>query len=156
MNSCCLWLQSKGGPEPQNISALSSSGSTGPQIIKPTPLKLPGGRFRCQTQFGCFHSLRESSVAHSLRLSSVSKGPQTHDRKVASVIAKRSSGRFFFLQSKLSALTFIQCPCCPLVTAVACKSSWSFCQKRRWQVTPDNTYTLDPTKLEWANYAVQT
>ena len=29
----------------------------------------------------------------------------------------------------------------------------SFFQKCRWQVTPKHTYTLDPMKLEWADYA---
>ena len=29
----------------------------------------------------------------------------------------------------------------------------SFCQKCRWQVTPKHTYTLDPSKSEWADYA---
>ena len=32
------------------------------------------------------------------------------------------------------------------------KRPWSFCQKCRWQVTP-KTRILDPTKLEWAEYA---
>ena len=32
---------------------------------------------------------------------------------------------------------------------------WSFWQKCRWQVTPKNAYTLDPAKLEWADYAIQ-
>ena len=43
----------------------------------------------------------------------------------------------------------------PHVTAVAHKSPWSFCQKCRWQVMPKYTYTLDPMKSEWADYAVQ-
>ena len=30
----------------------------------------------------------------------------------------------------------------PRVTAVACKISWSFCQKCRWQVTAKHAYTL--------------
>ena len=37
--------------------------------------------------------------------------------------------------------------------AVACKRPQSFCQKCRWQVTPRQAYTLDPTKSEWADYA---
>ena len=42
------------------------------------------------------------------------------------------------------------------VTAVARKRPWSLCQKRRWQVTPTHTHTLDPTKSEWVDYvAVQ-
>ena len=31
----------------------------------------------------------------------------------------------------------------------------SFCQKCRWQFTPNYAYTLDPTKSERADYAVQ-
>ena len=50
-------------------------------------------------------------------------------------------------------LTLIQCPFHPHVTAVACKRPWSFCLKCRWQVTRKHGYTLDPMKLEWADYA---
>ena len=49
--------------------------------------------------------------------------------------------------------TLIQCPFHPCVAAVARKRPWSFCQKCRWQVTPKHTYTLDPSKSEWADYA---
>ena len=41
----------------------------------------------------------------------------------------------------------------PCVSAVARKSPRSLCQKCRWQVTPKHAYTLDLTKLEWADYA---
>ena len=41
------------------------------------------------------------------------------------------------------------------VTAVARKTPRSFCQKCNGQVTPNHAYTLDPTKSEWADYAVQ-
>ena len=44
----------------------------------------------------------------------------------------------------------IRCLFHPHVTAVACKRPWSFCQKCRWQVTPKQAYTLNPTKSEWA------
>ena len=37
---------------------------------------------------------------------------------------------------------------------MARKRPRSFCQKCRWQVTPKHTYNLDPTKSEWADYAV--
>ena len=47
----------------------------------------------------------------------------------------------------------IQCLFHPHVTAVACRRPWSFCQKCRWQVTPKHTYTLNPTKSEWADCA---
>ena len=50
-------------------------------------------------------------------------------------------------------LTLIRCPFHPRVTAVARKRPQSFCQKRRWQVTPKHTYTFDSTKSEWADYA---
>ena len=33
------------------------------------------------------------------------------------------------------------------------KSPGSFCLKCRWQITFKHTYTLDPSKLEWAGYA---
>ena len=50
-------------------------------------------------------------------------------------------------------LTLIQCPFHPHVTAVAHKRPWTFCPKCRWQVTPKHAYTLDSSKLEWADYA---
>ena len=59
----------------------------------------------------------------------------------------------FLLQSLLCVLTLTRCPFHPRVTAVARKRPQSFCQKCRWQVTPVNAYTLDPTKSEWADYA---
>ena len=60
----------------------------------------------------------------------------------------------FLFQSQLCMLTLIRCPFHPHVTAVARKRPRSFCQKCRWQVTPKHAYTLDPTKSEWADYAV--
>ena len=59
----------------------------------------------------------------------------------------------FLLQSQLCVLTLIQCPFHPRVTTVAHKRPQSFCQKCRWQVTPKHVHTLDPSKLEWADYA---
>ena len=59
----------------------------------------------------------------------------------------------FLLQSQLCMLTVIQCLFHPCVTAVARKRPRSFCQKCRWQVPPKDAYTLDPMKLEWADYA---
>ena len=50
-------------------------------------------------------------------------------------------------------LTLIRCPFHPHVTAVARKRLRSFCQKCRWQITPKHADTLDPKKLEWADYA---
>ena len=46
----------------------------------------------------------------------------------------------FLLQSWLCVLTLVRCPFHPYVTAVARKRPRPFCQKRRWQVTP-NTHT---------------
>ena len=50
-------------------------------------------------------------------------------------------------------LTVIRCPFRPRVTSVARKRPRSFCQKRRWQVTPKYACTFDPTKSEWVDYA---
>ena len=50
-------------------------------------------------------------------------------------------------------LTLIRCLFHPRVSTVACKRPWSFCQKCRWQVTSKHAYTLDPTRLEWADNA---
>ena len=47
-------------------------------------------------------------------------------------------------------LALIRCPFQSRVIAVARERPRSFCQKRRWQVTPKHVYTLDPTKSEWA------
>ena len=59
----------------------------------------------------------------------------------------------FLLQIQLRALTLIRCPSHHRVTAVASKRPRPFCQKCRWRVTPEHTYTFDPTKSEWAVYA---
>ena len=59
----------------------------------------------------------------------------------------------FLLQSQLCVLTLFRCPFHLRVTAVARKRPWSFCQKCTWQVTSKLAYTLDPSKLEWADYA---
>ena len=48
----------------------------------------------------------------------------------------------FLLQGRLSVLTLISVSVHPHVTAVARKTSWSFCQKCRWQVTAKHAYTL--------------
>ena len=60
----------------------------------------------------------------------------------------------FLPQSELRVLTLIWCPFHLCVNAVAHKRPWLFCQKCRWQVTPKHTYTFDPAKLQWADYAV--
>ena len=50
-------------------------------------------------------------------------------------------------------LTLIWCLFHPRVTAVVLKRPRSFCQKCRWQVTPEHIYDHDLTKSEWADYA---
>ena len=40
----------------------------------------------------------------------------------------------------------------PQITAVAHKRCPSFCQKCRWQVTPEHAYTLDSVKSDWVDY----
>ena len=50
-------------------------------------------------------------------------------------------------------LTLIRCPFHLRGTTVARKRPRSFCPKRRWQVTPEHAYTLNPKKSEWADYA---
>ena len=47
----------------------------------------------------------------------------------------------------------LRCPFHPRVAAVVRIRPRSFCQMCRWQVTPKHTYTLDPTKSEWYDYA---
>ena len=61
------------------------------------------------------------------------------------------AGEFSSLELILRAL--IRCPFHPCVTAVARKRPRSLCQECTWQVTPKDVFTLDPTKLEWADYA---
>ena len=51
----------------------------------------------------------------------------------------------FLLQSQLCVLTHIRCPCHPCITTVAHKRPQSFCQKCKWQVTPETH--IDP----WPN-----
>ena len=55
--------------------------------------------------------------------------------------------------SRVCVLTLIQGLCHACVTSVSCKRLQSFCQKCSWQISPKYTYTLDPTKLEGADYA---
>ena len=79
---------------------------------------------------------------------------QAQNQRVASSNLGRRFRRIFFLQNWLCVLTFILCPFHPCVTALACKRPQSFCQKCKWQVPPKHTYTLDPTKMESADYAI--
>ena len=67
---------------------------------------------------------------------------RTRNRNVACSNPGRNGGTFFSW-----------CPFHPRVTAVARKRPRSFYQKCRWQVTPKQACTLDPTKSEWADYA---
>ena len=69
----------------------------------------------------------------------------TCHRKVASSNPGWSSGRIFFSRANfLCWLLFGVCST-PMLLTAACKRSQSFCQKCRWQVTPKNAYTFDPT-----------
>ena len=79
----------------------------------------------------------------------------TCDEKVANYDSQQWWWENFLLQSYLSVLTLIQCELHPLVTTVAHRRPWSFCQKCKWLVTPKYACTLDPIKSEWADYAVQ-
>ena len=69
-------------------------------------------------------------------------------------ISAEAAAEFSSPQSTLCVDSYsVSVPFHPRVTAVARKRPLSFCQKRRWQVTPKHAYTLDPTKPEWADYA---
>ena len=78
---------------------------------------------------------------------------QTHDRKLVSSNPGRSSRRISSPELTLCAYSLIRCPFHPRVTALARKRLWSFCQKRRWQVTPKHALTFDLTKSECTDYA---
>ena len=67
--------------------------------------------------------------------------------------SRQERREIFLLHSQLCVLTLIRCPFHPRVTTVACKRPWSFCQKCRWQVTPEYAYTFHPVNMEWADYA---
>ena len=54
----------------------------------------------------------------------------------------RSSRRILFSRVNFLCWLLFQYPFHPCVTAVACKRSWSFSQKCRWQVSAKHTYTL--------------
>ena len=72
---------------------------------------------------------------------------QTRDRKVPGSSPSRSGGRILFSRvSFLCWLILVSVP--PHVTAVACKRSWSFCQKCRLQV---NTHTPHLCGFEWSD-----
>ena len=62
---------------------------------------------------------------------------QTRDQKVVSLNPGKKWWENFLLRSQLCVLTVILCPFHPHVTIVACKKPQSFCQKCRWQVTPN-------------------
>ena len=54
----------------------------------------------------------------------------------------RSGGRILFSGVNFLCWLLFRYPFHPCVTTAACKSSRSFCQKCRWQVTAKHTYTL--------------
>ena len=78
---------------------------------------------------------------------------RNRDRKVVSSNPGRSGGRIFFSRVSCVCWLLFGVHSNPLVTAVACKRPKPFCQKCRWQVIHKQAYTLDPMKLEWADYA---
>ena len=105
--------------------------------------------------FGCPHKF--GNVCDAIRAATASLPnlvSQPEPGKPVGRAPARAAGEFsspgftFFADSHL-----VSAP--PRVTAVACKSLRPFCQKCRWNVTPEHTYTLDPTKSEWAGCAVQ-
>ena len=67
-------------------------------------------------------------------------------------IPAEAAGEFFSPESTSCADSY-SVSVTPLVTTVACKRPWPFCQKCRWQVTPKQAYHLDPLQSEWADYA---
>ena len=67
-------------------------------------------------------------------------------------IPAEAAGEFSSPESTLCADSYsVSVP--PRVTALARKRPKSFYQKCRWQVTHKHAYTLDLSKLEWADYA---
>ena len=67
-------------------------------------------------------------------------------------IPAEAAGEFSSLESTLCADSYAV-TVAPCVTAVARKRHQPFCQKCRWQVTPKDADTFDPTKSEWTDYA---
>ena len=81
---------------------------------------------------------------------------RTRDWKDASSVPGRSGGWIFF--AGVSFLFWLLFG----VRSIPVLPQWHvqdpghfFFQKRRWQVTSEHAYTLDPTKSEWTDYAVQ-
>ena len=67
---------------------------------------------------------------------------RTRDWKVVGSNPCRSGRRIFVSRVDFLCWLLFRYPFHPRVTAVACKRSWSFCQKCRWQVTAKHAYTL--------------
>ena len=78
----------------------------------------------------------------------------TRDRKAASSNPGRSDRRIFISRLTWCDNSYSVSVSPPRVTAVARKRPRSFCQKCGWRVILKHTYTLDPSKSEWADYAV--
>ena len=66
----------------------------------------------------------------------------TCDWKDAGLNPCWSGGKVFFSRVNFMCWLLFRYPFHPCVTTVAHKRPWSFCQKRRWQVTAKHTYTL--------------
>ena len=67
---------------------------------------------------------------------------RTRDQKVVGSNPCWSGGRIFYSRVNFLCWLLFRYPFHPRVTAVARKRPWSFCQKRRWQVTAKHAYTL--------------
>ena len=97
------------------------------------------GAFLTQQQCHHHQCLPGSADVESWSLGSVRHPGEhwTHDWKVPG--SRQEWWENFLLQGQLSVLLFWYSfhPC---VTTVACKRSWSFCRKCRWQVTAKHTY----------------
>ena len=90
---------------------------------------------RCRLIFNKFMCIQETcSSPHSSAQIAQWLERRTRDRKVAGSKPGRSGRRIFFSRANFSCLLLFRYPFHTRVTAVARKSSRSFCQKCRWQL----------------------
>ena len=90
---------------------------------------------RCRLIFNKFMCIQETcSSPHSSARIAQWLERRTRDRKVAGSSPGRSGRRIFFSRANFSCLLLFRYPFHTRVTAVARKSSRSFCQKCRWQL----------------------
>ena len=76
---------------------------------------------------------------------------RTRDQKVAGSNPCWSGGRIFSSRVNFLCWLLFRYPFHPRVTAVARKGPRSFCQKRRWQVTAKQAYTLRIHGFAWSD-----